>query len=283
LVPGYEILDELGRGGMGVVYRARQLKLGRLVALKMILSGSHGGAEARARFETEAQAVARLRHPGIVQIYEFGEAGGLPYFSLEYIDGGSLQGSLGGKPLPQEQAAGLAEQMARAMQYAHEQGIVHRDLKPANVLLQKRLDDEGASGRTTASPSARVTAVALPTGAPGAPGMPKITDFGLAKVLDTDSRQTRSGAVLGTPCYMAPEQALGHAGEVGPHTDVPALGAILYEMLTGRPPFLGVTVMETLEQVVGRDPVPPRRLQPLLSRDLETICLKCLRKEPRQR
>jgi WD40 repeat protein len=254
-VPGYEILGEIGRGGMGIVYRARQIKLNRVVALKMILAGGHSGAEVRARFETEAHAVARLQHPGIVQIYEFGEAGGLPYFSLEYVEGGSLQHRLAGKPLPAEQAAPVAEQLARAVQYAHEQGIIHRDLKPANVLL--------------ASGVAEIVA--------------KITDFGLAKVTGGDSHQTYSGAVLGTPCYMAPEQARGQSGQVGPWTDVYALGAILYEMLTGRSPFLGANVMETLDQVVTQEPISPRRLQPLVSRDLETICLKCLQKLPGHR
>jgi WD40 repeat protein/serine/threonine protein kinase len=271
LVPGYEMLGEIGRGGMGVVYRARQIKLDRVVALKMILAGGHSGAEVRARFETEAHAAARLQHPGIVQIYEFGEADGLPFLSLEYIDGGSLQHALGGKPLPPRQAAVLAEKMARAVHFAHERGVVHRDLKPANVLLPAAACGFALTGSDAANAKPQTDVV------------PKITDFGLAKLLDSDSRQTHSGAVLGTPCYMAPEQALGHGAQVGPWTDIYALGAVLYEMLTGRPPFLRVTMMETLGQVVAHDPIPPRRLQALVPRDLETICLKCLHKEPKKR
>jgi WD40 repeat protein len=273
LVPGYEVLGEVGRGGMGVVYMARQVKLDRVVALKMILAGGHSTAEARSRFETEAHAVARLQHPGIVQIHEFGEVDGLPFFSLEYMEGGSLQQALAGKPLPPRQAALLAEHLARAVQFAHERGIVHRDLKPANVLL-------------TGEPGPVRAGSATSGGADGtglANLVPKITDFGLAKLLDSDSRQTHSGAVLGTPCYMAPEQAEGQSGQVGPWTDIYALGAVLYEMLTGRPPFLGVSVLDTLGQVSAREPLPPRRLQPRVPRDLETVCLKCLEKLPGRR
>jgi WD40 repeat protein/serine/threonine protein kinase/tetratricopeptide (TPR) repeat protein len=283
LVPGYEVLEELGRGGMGVVYLARQAKLDRVVALKMILGAGHGGDEARARFQTEAQAVARLQHAGIVQIHDFGEAGGLPWFSLEYIDGGSLQQKLAGRPLPAQQAAALAEQLARAMHYAHSHGVVHRDLKPANVLLQKKTttDDTESADKE----KARQVSVSDPCHRcdPWLDCSPKITDFGLAKLLDADSKQTQSGAVMGTPSYMAPEQARGQSGQIGAHTDVYALGAILYEMLIGRPPFLGASVMDTLAQVVTLDPLPPRRLQPGLPRDLETICLKCLEKEPSKR
>ena len=199
-VPGYEILGELGRGGMGVVYKARQAKLKRLVALKMILSGGHAGPEQLDRFRAEAEAVARLQHPNIVQIYEVGEQDGRPFFSLEFVDGGSLAQKLNGTPLPPREAAQLAETLARAMHAAHQQGIIHRDLKPANV----------AADRTR-----RRT--------------PKITDFGLAKQLDSEQGQTASGAIMGTPSYMAPEQALGQIKEIGPATDVYALGAILYE------------------------------------------------------
>jgi eukaryotic-like serine/threonine-protein kinase len=202
-VPNYEIICELGRGGMGVVYQARHIKLNRPVALKMILAGSHAGAADLARFQTEAEAIARLRHPNIVQVYEVGEHEGKPYFSLEFCGGGSLEKKLGGTPLPPKEAASLVETLARAMQPAHEQHVIHRDLKPANVLLAED-------------------------------GTPKITDFGLAKKLD-EAGQTASGAVMGTPSYMAPEQAEGKA--VGPLADVYALGAILYECLTGRPPF----------------------------------------------
>jgi WD40 repeat protein len=254
-LPGYEILGELGRGGMGVVYQARQVALDRLVALKMVLAGAHAGPEELARFRAEAEAVARLQHPNIVQIYEVGAHGGLPYFSLELVAGGALDRKLAGTPLPAREAARLAEALARAVQAAHERGVVHRDLKPANVLLD---------------------------GAPGAPVgecTPKVTDFGLAKRLDQGGGRTGTGAILGTPSYMAPEQAAGKPGEVGPAADVYALGAILYECLTGRPPFRAETPWDTLQQVVAADPVPPRALQPKVPRDLETVCLKCLRKD----
>jgi WD40 repeat protein/serine/threonine protein kinase len=251
-VPGYEILGVLGRGGMGVVYQARQARLKRVVALKMILAGAHAAPEDLERFRREGEAVARLKHPNIVQIYDVGEHGGLPFFSLEYVDGGSLAKKLGGAPLPARQAAELVATLAQAVQAAHEHGIVHRDLKPANILLT-------------------------------VDGTPKITDFGLAKQLDDDSAQTQSGAILGTPSYMAPEQAGGHTRDVGPAADVYALGAILYDLLTGRPPFKGATLVDTLEQVRTQEPVAPGRLQPKVPRDLETICLKCLQKEPAQR
>jgi serine/threonine protein kinase/predicted RNA polymerase sigma factor len=251
-IPGFEILDILGRGGMGVVYKARQLRLNRLVALKMILAGPHAGPEELNRFRREAEAVAQLQHPHIVQIHEIGEHDGRPYCALEFVDGGTLAQQLAGTPLPPRQAAALAETLARAVHAAHEKNIIHRDLKPANVLLT-----------------------------PG--GVPKLTDFGLAKRLDVDTAHTQSGAIMGTPSYMAPEQAAGSTGQIGPRTDVYALGAILYEMLTGRPPFRGASVLDTLEQVRRDDPVAPRQLQPKLPRDLETICLKCLQKEPGKR
>jgi WD40 repeat protein/tRNA A-37 threonylcarbamoyl transferase component Bud32 len=250
-VPGYEILEELGRGGMGVVYKARQTKLNRLVALKMILASGHAGEAELARFRTEAEAIARLQHPNIVQVYEVGEHDGRPFFSLEFCPGGSLDRKLAGTPLPPQQAAQLVETLARAMQAAHEANVIHRDLKPANVLL-------------------------------AADGSPKITDFGLAKKLD-DAGQTQSGAVLGTPSYMAPEQAGGKARELGPAADVYALGAILYELLTGRPPFKAATQVDTILQVLGDEPVPPTQLQSRTPRDLETICLKCLQKAPGKR
>jgi WD40 repeat protein len=254
----YELLDELGRGGMGVVYRARQGKLNRLVALKMILAGEYAGERDVARFRTEAEAVARLQHPNIVQIFEVGEHDGHPYFSLEFVDGGSLAQKLDGTPLPPQQAARLVETLARAMHAAHQAGVVHRDLKPANVLLT-------------------------------ADGTPKITDFGLAKKVggepgaSTPGGLTGSNAIMGTPSYMAPEQAGGDSKKVGPVADVYALGAILYELLTGRPPFKASTPLDTVLQVVSDEPVPPRRLQPKTPRDLETICLKCLQKAPGRR
>ena len=249
---GYEVLGELGRGGMGVVYLARKLALNRHCALKMILAGPHAGSAAAARFRAEAEAVARLRDPGIVQIYHVGEAGGLPYLELEYLPGGSLDRSLDGSPWPARQAASLLEVLAGAIAEAHRRGIVHRDLKPANILL-----DTG--------------------------GHPKVADFGLAKLLDSDGGLTKTHTVLGSPSYMAPEQAEGDSDRVGAATDVYALGAILYELLTGRPPFRAATALETLAQVKAADPVPPSRFQPGLSRDVETICLKCLEKDPGRR
>jgi tetratricopeptide (TPR) repeat protein len=251
-IPGYGILGELGRGGMGVVYRARHVPLKRLVALKMILGGPHADPAYLARFRTEAEAAARLHHPNIVQIYETGEHGGLPFLALEFVDGGSLQAKLAGNPQQPTQAASLAELLARAIHVAHQAKVVHRDLKPANVLL---------------------------TGS----GVPKVGDFGLAKQLDAPSGQTLPDAILGTPSYMAPEQAAGRGEAIGPATDVYALGAILYECLTGRPPFKGQSVLDTLDLVRTQEPVPPRQLQPKLPHDLETVCLKCLQKEPARR
>jgi WD40 repeat protein len=256
---GYEILGELGRGGMGVVYKARQAGLNRLVALKMILAGSHAGPDDLARFRAEAEAVAALQHPNIVQIYEVGERDGLPYFSLELVEGGSLAGRLDGTPWPARVAAELVAALARAMDYAHRRGVIHRDLKPANILLQ-------AHGLQ-------------PVGLP----VPKITDFGLAKQIDSAAGRTRTGAVMGTPSYMAPEQAGGKSKEIGPACDTYALGSILYELLTGRPPFRAETPLDTILQVIGNEPLPPSRLRPKLPRDLETICLECLQKAPARR
>src|SRR5262245_8933806 len=252
VLPGYEIEGVLGRGGMGVVYKARHLALKRLVALKMILAGGHAGEEERQRFRAEAEAVARLQHPNIVQIHEVGEHAGLPFFALEFLDGGSLARKLSGQPLPPREAAQVVELLASATHLAHSRNVVHRDLKPANILL------------TT-------------------DGTPKISDFGLAKQLDADSGQTRTGAVMGTPSYMAPEQATGQARVAGPLADVYSLGAILYECLTGRPPFKGATPLETLDQVRTAEPASPRLLQPKVPVDLETVCLKCLAKEPEKR
>ena len=270
-IPGYEILGELGRGGMGVVYKARHLALKRIVALKMVLDGAHAGAAALARFRAEAEAVAKLQHPNIVQVYEVGESGGRPFFALEFVEGGSLDRKLKGTPQPPREAAALVEQLARAMHAVHEQGIVHRDLKPANILLA------GEPGRVSAGSTPGAVATVL------AALFPKITDFGLAKDLGGESGQTASGAIMGTPSYMAPEQASGKIREVGPLSDVYALGAILYELLVGRPPFKGTTVMETLIQVSADEPVPPSRLVAKVPADLETICLKCLEKAPQKR
>lgn len=251
-IPGYEVLGILGQGGMGIVYKARQEKLQRFVALKMIVGGNRTVPELVGRFLGEAQAVARLQHPNIVQIFEAGEHQGQPYISLEFVDGTSLDKKVSGQPLPPQAAAELLLPLAQAIEAAHRRGIVHRDLKPANVLLT-------------------------------AEGTPKVTDFGLAKYLDDDVTRTQTGVILGTPSYMAPEQAEGRVKEIGPTADVYALGAILYEMLTGRPPFRGTTSLETLEQVRSQEPVRPSSLQPKIPRDLETICLKCLQKDAQRR
>ncbi|WP_020467382.1 serine/threonine-protein kinase, partial [Singulisphaera acidiphila] len=250
-VDGYEILAELGHGGMGVVYRAHQRRLNRMVALKMIRAGSLARPEERERFGIEAEVVAKLRHPNIIQIYDIGEVGGLPYVALELLEGGSLAASLGGCPQLGRPSATMAATLARAVHAAHQAGIVHRDLKPSNVLFARD-------------------------------GTLKITDFGLAKHLEEDG-PTETGQVLGSPCYIPPEQARGEAKDVGPAADVYALGAILYEMLTGRPPFKGTTPMETVIQVLEQEPVPPSQLQFQVPRDLETICLKCLAKPPHRR
>jgi WD40 repeat protein/serine/threonine protein kinase len=263
-VVGYEIIEELGRGGMGVVYRARQIGLNRIVALKMVLAGVHAGSKSLGRFRSEAEAVAKLQHPNIVQIYEVGEQDGRPFFSLEYVDGGSLAKRLAGTPQSPQAAAALTETLARAIHYAHQRGIIHRDLKPANILVSGRV----MSGEWTVADTTHQV---------------KITDFGLAKQLESTAAHSHSGAVVGTPSYMAPEQAGGKAGEVGPPADVYSLGAILYELLTGRAPFRGETALDTMLQVLSEDPVPPARLQPKLPRDLETICLRCLEKDPRRR
>jgi type II secretory pathway pseudopilin PulG len=251
-VAGYDLLGVLGHGGMGVVYKARQRGLNRTVALKMIRSGADAGENELARFRVEAEAVARLQHPNIVQVYEVGEADGQPFLSLEFVGGGNLAQRLAGTPQPPGEAARAVQLLAGAVQYAHERGVVHRDLKPANVLLT-------------------------------AAGEVKIGDFGMAKLVEGGSVHTQSGAILGTPSYMAPEQAEGHVHSIGPWTDTYALGAILYEMLTGRPPFKAPSTWETLVQVCTRGPVAPTRLQPNVPRELESICLQCLQKDPEQR
>jgi serine/threonine protein kinase/tetratricopeptide (TPR) repeat protein len=266
VVAGYEILGELGRGGMGVVYKGRHQKLHRVVALKMIRGGAQAGREELVRFRLEAEAVARMQHPNIVQIYEIGEHDGLPFFSLEFISGGTLHQRLAGATMPAREAAVLVETLARAIHYAHQRGIVHRDLKPANIMLE---------GEAEAGDVGRIGNPSQPSGSL----VPKITDFGLAKNLGEDAGQTGSGSILGTPSYMAPEQAQGRTRDIGPPADIYALGAILYDLLTGRPPFRGDTVMETLNQVIHVEPLAPTRLHPRLARDLETICLKCLHKD----
>jgi serine/threonine-protein kinase len=251
-IPGYEVEALLGRGGMGAVYKARQLRLNRSVALKMLLAGAHAGPHERARFQREAEAVAGLRHAHIVQIYDVSDHQGWPYFTMEFVEGGSLAQTLAGTPQPAQKAASMLATLADAVQVAHRAGIVHRDLKPANILLT-------------------------------AEGTPKVADFGLARHFDGQPVQTLTGDRMGTPSYMAPEQVIGKSGRIGPAADVYALGSLLYEMLTGRPPFRGETASETERQVVADDPVPPARLNPKVPSDLETICLKCLHKEPQRR
>jgi WD40 repeat protein len=265
-IPGYELLRELGRGGMGVVFEARHLGLKRTVALKVVLGSDLAGREALARFRGEAETLACLHHPNVVQVFDAGEYDGRPFFAMELVRGGSLKDRLTGAPLSPARAAGLVLALARAVQAAHEKGIVHRDLKPGNVLLDR--DGEGPAD---------------PPEAAADWGIPKVSDFGLAKRVGSGAEQTRTGAILGTPSYMAPEQAAGSAKDAGPLADIYALGAILYECLTGRPPFRGETPLDTIQQVLRLEPVPPRRLQPGVPRDLGVICLKCLEKAPSKR
>lgn len=256
-IPGYHLLGLLGKGGMGVVYKAEQTELKRIVALKMVLADASVGSRTLARFRAEAQAVAQLHHPNIVQIHDIGHYKNRPYLSLEYIDGGSLSAKLKDQSLSTRQSAQLVELVARAIDFAHQHGIVHRDLKPGNILLTND-------------------------------GTPKIADFGLVKRFekdadDAESALTQTGEVLGTPSYMAPEQAAGLNSQIGPATDIYSLGAILYELIAGRPPFSGTTVMQTLMRVIQEDPVEPIRLQSTIPKDLQTICLTCLRKDPQKR
>jgi serine/threonine protein kinase/WD40 repeat protein len=274
-IAGHEILEELGRGGMGVVYKARQIGLNRLVALKVILDGNHANPSQLARFRAEAEAVAHLQHPNIVQIHHVAEQDGRPYFSLEYVDGGNLAQALKGDPQPARLAADLIRTLALAIHAAHQRGIVHRDLKPANILLQRQDRD----GNLLTQETQGVAAFALQSSF----FLPKITDFGLAKQLDADLGQTSSGAIIGTPSYMAPEQADGQSRDIGAAADVYALGAILYELLSGRPPFKAETRSDTLRQVLSEEPLSLSRFHLKVPRDLDTICLKCLQKEPRKR
>jgi uncharacterized protein (DUF2267 family) len=285
VVQGYDIECELARGGMGVVYRARQLPLNRVVALKMILSGVYASPEERLRFLSEAKVIAAISHPGIVQLHDFGTHGGTPYFAMEYCHGGTLARRLDGKPLPPRESARLVEQIVRAVQAAHEKGIIHRDLKPSNVLLSHpspQPPPRSGEGEKAAAGSP-LSASGRGAGGEGLrSAIPKITDFGLARNMFGGSGLTRTGMPLGTPSYMAPEQAMGDK-HIGPAADIYSLGAILYECLTGRPPFNAATAMETLEQVCSQEPVTPRSLQPSVPRDLETICSKALQKEPGKR
>jgi hypothetical protein len=247
-LPGYEILGEISRGGMGIVYRARQLSLNRTVAVKMLLAGQAASEGEALRFRTEAEAAAHLDHPNIVPLYEVGEHQGQPYFSMKLIEGGALSGFRG----PPEEAARLVALVAWAVHHAHQRGIIHRDLKPGNILLDQE-------------------------------GQPHVTDFGLARRLEGDSKLTRTGAIMGTPAYMPPEQASGKRGEVTVLADVYSLGAVLYELLTSRPPFQAETPLDTLLLMLEKAPEPPRQLSPALDRDLEAVCLKCLEKEPSRR
>jgi serine/threonine protein kinase/WD40 repeat protein len=269
-IAGYELLAEIGRGGMGIVYKARQISLNRIVALKMLLASHPIGTEHLVRFRTEAEALAKLRHPNIVTIFEIAESEGRPYFTMEYIAGPSLAEVLNGHPQEVAVAARLLEIVARAVHAIHQCGVIHRDLKPANVLLSfsRGLPD---SHEATLAGGSRLNEAT-----------PKITDFGLAKDQADDRKITRAGTVMGTPAYMAPEQARGDAA-ITPATDICSLGAILYEMLTGRPPFDAGDPAETVVQLLHAEPVSPLRLRPNLPRDVVTICLKCLEKSPRKR
>jgi serine/threonine protein kinase len=259
-VPGYEILAELGRGGMGIVYKARQLGFNRVVALKTL---SDSAASLRARFLREARSVAELNHPHIVGVHAFGEYAGGPYFAMEFMPGGSLTDRLAARPLPPRQAARLVARLADAVQYAHDRDIIHRDLKPANVLLAAPDRDADPDGPAL--------------------GLPKVADFGLAKRLDTDTELTDPGAIMGTASYMAPEQARGDVRQVGRAADVWSLGAILYEVLSGRPPFKGATRDLTIAQVLTDEPPRPTEVRPSIPLELEAVCLKCLEKEPDKR
>lgn len=275
-VPGYEIVRELGRGGMGVVYLARQLRASRLVALKMVLAGAHARPEELHRFRREIEAVAAVEHANLVPVYDVGEYQGRPYYAMPYIAGGTLAAYIGTQPQPPRTAARIVAALAQATHAVHCRGIIHRDLKPANILLQC-VDYRLPTDRTTDGVRPKDEISTLES------AIPMIADFGLAKTLGDNGESTVSGTVLGTPSYMAPEQAAGRTRDIGPRTDVYALGAILYQMLTGRPPFHAATPWDTIHQVIRDEPVSPRRLQGAVPADLETICLKCLSKDPARR
>ena len=248
----YELLEEVGRGGQGVVFRARQKSLNRTVALKVISLGQWASKAHLKRFRREAEAAASLDHPGIVPIYEVGERDGSCYFSMKFVEGGQLDEVVRRTPMSIRQAAELIAKVARTVHYAHEHGILHRDIKPGNILLDEK-------------------------------GEPHLTDFGLARLLDTESSVTRTMEVLGTPSYMAPEQAAGETTKLSKRTDVYGLGAVLYQLLTGQPPFAGGTTYETIRLLLDTEPRQPRLLNPKIDRDLSTICLKCLEKDPQRR
>lgn len=277
-VEGYRILQELGRGGMGVVYRALHLQLNRIVALKMIRDSALAGTSARERFRVEGKAIARLRHPNIVQIYHYSEVGGVPYFSLEYLAGGTLANFTQNHPQPIAAVCALVEKLARAVEHAHKEGIVHRDLKPANILLT-RVTAEGSAGGSSESAPAEIDLRGIELSALE----PKISDFGLAKSLSEELNLTQSAAMLGTCAYMSPEQAWGRSRDVGPATDIHALGLILYELLTGVAPFQAKSLAESLDLVRFTTPTPPSQLRPDVPTVLDEICERCLRKEPAER
>ncbi len=243
----YDLIEEIGRGGMGIVYRAAQRSLGRVVALKTLLRRDLATPADLARFRSEAEAAARLDHAGIVSIFEVGDQDGLPFYSMQFVEGTTLAKRLAAGPLPAREAAALLAKVADAVQAAHDRGVLHRDLKPSNILID-------------------------------ASGEPRVSDFGLAKLLTDELSVTHTGAILGTPCYMSPEQAAGSRGDVGPTSDVWSLGAILYQMLTGRPPFQAGTAMDTLLAVLESDPPLPRSIDAAVNRDLELIALKSLQK-----
>src|SRR6266853_2102985 len=249
---GYELLEQIGRGGQGVVFRAHQKSLNRTVALKVISLGQWASKAHLKRFRLEAEAAARLEHPGIVPIHEVGERDGQCYFSMKFIEGGQLDEVVKQTPMSMRQAVELITKVARTVHYAHEHGILHRDIKPGNILLDQK-------------------------------GEPHLTDFGLARLVESESTVTRTMEVLGTPSYMAPEQAVGNNAAITSATDVYALGAVFYQLLTGHPPFAGGTTFETVRLVLDTEPRPPRLLNPKVDRDLATICLKCLDKDPQRR
>lgn len=246
-IPGYVLHEILGSGGTGMVYKAKQIDLNRIVAVKMIGNGSGSSHDQWGRFRSEAETVAQMQHPNIVQIHEVGSVDGRPFLALEYVDDGTLAQALKGQPLAARKAADLIHKLACAIQHAHDRGIVHRDIKPSNILMTRD-------------------------------GTPKMSDFGLAKRIDVEQHHTQTGTIVGTPCYMAPEQADGRGSDIGPAADVYALGVVLYQLLTGRVPFIGESILDTLEQVRSQEPIPPSQLVPKLPRDIEVICLKCLEK-----
>ncbi|HEV3448225.1 MAG TPA: serine/threonine-protein kinase [Gemmataceae bacterium] len=275
----YELLEEIGRGGMGVVYKARQKDLDRVVALKMILSSNFASPDQIRRFHIESRTAARLHHANMVQIYEAGQVHGQYYFAMEYVEGTSLAALLREGPLPVDMAASYLAALARGVAHLHAEGIVHRDLKPGNILLQASSTKSTKEHVDQKPVKQRAVSLRAPSCSLADKYIPKITDFGLVKLLEAETQVTSTGAIIGTPSYMAPEQAAGRA-DVGPLCDVYSLGAILYEVLTGRPPFHGETPLDTLVQVLEGEATLPKQLRREIPRELELICLKCLDKNP---